>query len=322
MYKISIAMCTYNGALFIESQISSILHQTKLPDEIIVCDDGSTDETIEIILKLLTESGIKHDIVVNSQNLGITKNFEKAISLCKGDIIFLADQDDVWNREKIEKIYLCFSEQAETDLVFSNARLVDQNSKEIKYNMWQLLKFNPSILTNGLVIKKLLSRNYVTGATLAIRRNTFNYIFPFSKSWNHDYWIAANVAIFGKIFSVEEELIDYRQHQFNQIGSPSFTLTSKINNYKNNYWNIQSIFKHRLQMWEDFEYHVKFKDINQSRNLQLIRKCLKFWQRRNASNKPARVFSLVRDAVMCNYSKYYNGVKGAIAEFIFLILRY
>ena len=89
--KVSVAMCTYNGHQYIKEQLLSILEQTIPIDEIIICDDGSKDATIQIIIEYMNAYPGVIKLIKNSQNLGYTKNFEKAICLCSGDIIFLAD---------------------------------------------------------------------------------------------------------------------------------------------------------------------------------------------------------------------------------------
>ena len=94
--KISIAMCTYNGAEFLPAQLQSILTQSRPPDEIIICDDRSTDDTQALLKKFATESPIPIAVHINDHNLGSVKNFERTISLCTGDVIALSDQDDVW----------------------------------------------------------------------------------------------------------------------------------------------------------------------------------------------------------------------------------
>jgi len=89
--KISIALCSYNGEKYIKEQLLSILKQTREPDEIIIVDDNSFDNTVAIINEVLEGFKIRWELIINPQNLGVTKNFEKAISLCKGDIIFTCD---------------------------------------------------------------------------------------------------------------------------------------------------------------------------------------------------------------------------------------
>jgi len=92
---ISIALCTYNGEAYLSDQLASIVKQTQQPDELIACDDGSTDNTLQILDQFSGEAPFPVRVYLNQQRLGPTKNFEKAISLCSGDFIFLSDQDDV-----------------------------------------------------------------------------------------------------------------------------------------------------------------------------------------------------------------------------------
>ena len=119
--KISVALCTYNGAKYIEEQIKSILNQTYVVNEIVIGDDKSTDNTLDIIKNLLINSNIDLNIIENENNLGFKKNFYNTISRCKGDIIFFSDQDDVWDNNKVKKTIEIFQQNPNALLVFSNA---------------------------------------------------------------------------------------------------------------------------------------------------------------------------------------------------------
>lgn len=99
---ISVAMTTYNGEKYVKEQLESILEQTKPVDEIVIMDDKSTDETVEIIKKIQEKSEVKIILEVNKENVGYIENFRRAIKKTKGDIIFLCDQDDVWYKGKVE----------------------------------------------------------------------------------------------------------------------------------------------------------------------------------------------------------------------------
>ena len=131
---ISIAMTTYNGAQFVQAQLRSILEQTRQPDEIIICDDGSRDDTVNIIRHVMETSGTDRiRLVENEENLGYIRNFYKAISLTKGDYIFLADQDDIWHREKLEKS-LAIMERTGAAAICTRSRLIDQDGQEMDGN--------------------------------------------------------------------------------------------------------------------------------------------------------------------------------------------
>ena len=121
---ISIALCTYHGERFLQEQLDSFLQQTRLPDELVVCDDGSTDLTVPILEAFGVQAPFPVRLSINSQNLGFTKNFEKAISLCRGEIIAMSDQDDVWLPEKLEKFEQVFVNRPQLGYVFCNAQVV------------------------------------------------------------------------------------------------------------------------------------------------------------------------------------------------------
>lgn len=122
---VSVAMCTYNGEKFIKAQLESILAQTHVPDEIIICDDCSQDSTIDIVSSILKSWNGRYKIIVNQSNLGFKRNFAKAISLCTGDIIFLADQDDVWESCKIDVISKIFQNHNDISLIFHDVVIVE-----------------------------------------------------------------------------------------------------------------------------------------------------------------------------------------------------
>jgi len=101
---LSVAMCTYNGEQYLQEQLDSIIAQTRLPNEVVVCDDGSTDATLQILDEFQETAPFPVRIYRNGTRLGPTKNFEKAIKLCSGNVIALSDQDDVWMPHKLERL--------------------------------------------------------------------------------------------------------------------------------------------------------------------------------------------------------------------------
>src|SRR5687767_8613501 len=102
--SVSVALCSYNGAAYIAEQLRSIAEQTLLPEELVICDDGSSDSTVAIIRAFASEAPFKVLLFQNEQKLGVARNFQKALSLCTGDIIAMSDQDDVWMPIKLEKL--------------------------------------------------------------------------------------------------------------------------------------------------------------------------------------------------------------------------
>lgn len=237
----SVAMCTYNGARFVEEQLRSILDQTIPVGEIVICDDGSTDETIAIIEKVAKETTIPVYIHINETNLGCVANFEKAIRLCQGDIIFLSDQDDIWMPNKVETIVTWFIENPQKTVVFGDAILINEQSEIIsksivskhsnQYNeindtpimLWECVgfsKLSQQQLDDGLGFEMWIRQNRATGATMAFRKNILQMlqIESTSKDIYHDFVLSFYALLNNALGYIVSPLIYYRQHSNQAIG--------------------------------------------------------------------------------------------------------
>jgi glycosyltransferase involved in cell wall biosynthesis len=224
--RISVALCTYNGADFLSAQLESILAQSRKPDEIVICDDGSTDQTRSLIEQFAAGSSVPIVFRVNEQNLGSLKNFEQAIRLCTGDIIALSDQDDVWRNDKLELIEAAFVQAPAVGLVFSDAEIVDEKLKSMDRRMWDEVGFDAhkrKLVSTGRALEVLITGWTVTGATMAFRSQFVNSSLPIPDgiAMIHDGWIALTIAAVADVALIEEPLIRYRQHQRQQIGAPA-----------------------------------------------------------------------------------------------------
>src|SRR5688572_4651531 len=131
-------MCTYNGEAYLLAQLQSIAAQTSPPDELVICDDGSTDATVDIAQAFAAGVPFPVRLYTNERTVGSTKNFEKAIGLCTGDVIALADQDDVWRPEKLARIAAALAAAPDVGLVFSDADVVDAASRSLGLRLWDL----------------------------------------------------------------------------------------------------------------------------------------------------------------------------------------
>jgi glycosyltransferase involved in cell wall biosynthesis len=222
---ISIAMCTYNGEAYLEAQLKSFVQQTHLPDELVVCDDGSSDSTVQILKAFQARVNFPVRIVINQHNLGSTKNFDQAIGLCNHEIIFLADQDDVWKPEKIERLHGIFVKNLEIKMIFTDALMVDQSLSDLGYTVWQSIDFKPMEPAScrhdsRLQASSLLTNNFVTGATCAFRASLRDRFQPIPENVVHDAWIASISAVDASLMAVQEPLLFYRKHHSQQIGLP------------------------------------------------------------------------------------------------------
>src|SRR5271169_5178337 len=164
-------MCTYNGERFLPGQLASIAKQTRLPDELVVCDDRSTDRTVDIVREFAAAVSHPVRIFVNERNLGFVANFERAIQLCNGDLIALSDQDDGWYPERLERSEQEFAAHPEVGLVFSDADLIDDQDQLTGTRLWPNFGFvgelKQRLLAGDYTV--LVRKRFVTGATIMFR---------------------------------------------------------------------------------------------------------------------------------------------------------
>lgn len=229
--QISVAMCTYNGARFLPEQLGSIRVQSLQPDELVVCDDGSSDETIKIIENFACSAPFSVRLFRNDQNLGPVRNFEKAISLCQGALIALCDQDDLWFPEKLSRLSRALDADPTLGGVFSDATLMDENSGQSTHRLWQRIHYRPqklSLHVEHSLIRSLVQHDVVTGATLMFRANLRALLLPVSPGWMHDGWIAWMLALYSGIGAIDEPLIAYRVHGSQHAGLPPDSLAARI----------------------------------------------------------------------------------------------
>ncbi len=229
--KFSVALCTYNGSRYLRSQLDSIASQSRLPDELVICDDASTDNTVEIITEFAQKVTFPVRLQANPNNLGSTANFEQAIRMCDGDVIVLSDQDDIWLPSKLSMLERSFEVSLSVGAVFSDAKLVDEDLKPWGYTMWEHVGFSrrsQEKMMHGEELNVLLKHVVVTGATLAFRSSFRDLLLPIPSNWIHDAWIALLISGCARLGVLEEPQILYRQHSQNQIGAKKFDLLTRI----------------------------------------------------------------------------------------------
>jgi glycosyltransferase involved in cell wall biosynthesis len=323
--KISVAMCTYNGAAFLPAQLESITTQSRVPDEIVICDDCSTDQTRTLLENFAETSVVPVSLKLNQQNLGTLKNFEQAIRLCNGDIIVLSDQDDVWDKHKLEKIEHTFQSTPTAGLVFSDAEIVDENLAPLHRRMWDEVGFDAhkrKLVQSGRALEVLISGWTVTGATMAFRSKFMNLSLPIPEgiAMIHDGWIALTVAAVAGVVLIEEPLIKYRQHAQQQIGAPGQAEKAaaqvgpvqalRRRNSSTELHKILTILEERLlargnsydtskalAFAADYSFHL-----NVRANLP--------------QNRLNRVPSILRELLTRRYHEYANGFKSAAKDLV------
>jgi len=326
--KISVAMCTYNGADFLPAQLESILAQSRKPDQIVVCDDGSTDETRALLGKFEKQLPDVFLLRFNKKNLGSIKNFEQAIRLCNGDVIALSDQDDVWRQDKLQLIEQAFSKQS-TGLVFSDADIVDENLKPLNRRMWNEVGFDEhkkNLLRNGHAIEVLTTGWTVTGATMAFRSQFMKICLPIPDgiAMIHDGWIALAIAAVADVVAIDDPLVQYRQHAKQQIGAPErvetgpephglekFETALKRKNDSADLYKILATLEERLVAFTGFYDTARALSVvgNYSFHLHV------------RANLPRhrrlfRVPSILRELLSLRYHEYANGFRSAAKDLV------
>lgn len=217
---ISVCMATYNGECYIKEQLDSILCQLSDGDEVIISDDGSTDRTVEIIKSYPSD---KITLIEGQSFKNPVFNFENALKQAKNEFIFLSDQDDLWEAEKVGIMLLHLKEY---DLVISDARLIDADGTPLGTSFYEL---NGS--SSGL-FKNIVKNSYI-GCTMAFNRKILDHALPFPENTPmHDWWLGLIAELFGKVYFCKEPLVRYRRHETNASASASkspYNLKEKIN---------------------------------------------------------------------------------------------
>ncbi len=223
--RIGVALCTYNGARYLQAQLDSILDQDLPVNEVMIGDDGSSDQTLQLLQAFVPRAqalGIRVEIVQHAHNLGYVRNFADALMRCQADILFLCDQDDVWHPGRVRRYVQRFRAGPALLLLHSDARLVDAQGAPLGQRLMEVLKVHLAeveLERDGLAADVILQRNFVTGATCALRRRLVVGSLPVPAGWSHDEWLAVHASLRKGLDMLAEPTIDYRQHGNNQIGA-------------------------------------------------------------------------------------------------------
>jgi glycosyltransferase involved in cell wall biosynthesis len=228
---ISVAMACFNGEKYLAEQLNSILDQTYRNIEIIITDDGSSDNTINIIKEYQASYPSIH-LYQNASNTGVTKAFEKAIMNATGELIAFCDQDDIWLPEKLMLLQEALGNR---DAIYSNSQLVFANGDSMDIDFKSLL--NMKSYDSGV---PFLLGNCVPGHTILVKKNFINSICPFSAQIMFDRWVGFCAAATNGIEYLDIVLVKYRQHENNTIG------TSKSKN-KNKKETTDMQFQNKLK---------------------------------------------------------------------------
>ena len=217
MATISVAMCTCDGQRFVREQLESVAAQTTPPCELIVCDDASIDGTVAAVEEFARSSAFPVTVVRNLMRLGPAKNFERAIARSSGELIALADQDDVWLPTKLAALAAALAADEPAAYAFCDATPVDADLRVAGGRSLLARRFSLDAIRRGFAqgreLDLLVKRDFVYGTTLMFRSELRAVVLPIAPGWSQDTWIVDVLACLGHCGApVLEPLVLYRQH--------------------------------------------------------------------------------------------------------------
>lgn len=220
----SIALCTYNGQDYLREQWRSLIDQQQQPDEVIICDDQSTDGTVALLRQLTADAPFPVHILENKQRLGSNKNFEQALRHGTGDLIFICDQDDYWFADKISTMTRYMVDHPAAQLAFCDAWVTDEQLRGRQSRFWELVRFDDRAQQRwraGESMEIMLDGNRVMGCATVIRRSFLPTLLPIPDAvpgYIYDGWLGLVSAACEAIHFIDQPLQLYRTHTQQQVG--------------------------------------------------------------------------------------------------------
>jgi hypothetical protein len=231
---LSVAMTTYNGAAYLDEQLDSIASQTRPPDELVISDDASTDDSVAMLERYAARVPFPVRVLRAGRNMGVVRNVESAVTECRGELIALADQDDRWYPTKLAVLEEALTRDARNQLAFTDADLIDADGRRLAGSLWEAVKFGSEdrrFVTGPDALFRLLASHFVTGATLAFRTELRDLAFPVPEIGHelthdgrpfhlHDGWLAIVAATRGRVVPIAARSLAYRLHEAQHTGVP------------------------------------------------------------------------------------------------------
>lgn len=213
---VSVVLCTFNGGAFLEPLLDSLVRQSRRIDELVVADDGSSDDSLMLVQA--RASALARNVTIQRRecNLGAARNFSMALGAASGDIVILCDQDDVWQPRKVAATFERFVAEPALALLQHDASLVDPHGSRLRGSLYERLGVEAA--TGPALFQSLLRRNLSPGCTLAAHRELLRLALPVPDGFMHDEWLALFAASLGRFRQITDRLIAYRLHPGNTLG--------------------------------------------------------------------------------------------------------
>ena len=285
---VSIIIATYNGEKYLQQQLTTIINQTYKNIEIIICDDASTDGTIEII-KEFSKKNRNVSYFINEKNKGVNKNFEEGFLKANGDFIAIADQDDIWLPDKIETQILLFTSQ---DILLTHSTSIRFSGNNLPTKRYQ----STTQLFTGNNVRKLLLRNSVSGHNIIFRKQLLQQILPIPENIYYDWWIVQTAACNGLVAATNKVLAYQRAHETNITVKKRTTINQSTNEYE----------ERKIAL----KYFIKLKGLN-SNDKKFIEETLQHFLLLESTNFSQPLFSYL----MKNKNDFFFYKKGILKYF-------
>ncbi|SDD67715.1 Glycosyltransferase involved in cell wall bisynthesis [Variovorax sp. CF079] len=322
--RVSVALCTHNGARFLREQVRSICLQVPPPAEIVLSDDASRDDSVAVVRAAVEECQREHPglevpmrVLQNAVALRVTKNFEQAIAACTGELIALSDQDDVWLPGRLARMVSEFEARPGLLLLHTDARLVGANREDLGQTLFHALEVQPfeaERIHGGRAFDVFLRRNLVTGATTVFRRSLLAQAMPLPSEWVHDEWLGIIAAATGQVDMLEQPWIEYRQHEANQIGARRDSFAGKVRKAlaSRGRIHVERAIKAEILLARLLE----FGDRVAPETIEKVRGKVTHQRFRAAlpASRIARCLPVLREAMTGRYEKFGRGVRGVVRD--------
>ena len=317
---VSVAMATYNGEAFLAPQLRGILAQSRLPNEIVISDDHSTDGTLQIAKSFAKEArakGVKFSVVTHRGPAGVAKNFSHAVSKTSGDLVALADQDDLWLPNKLEALERHFLNNPALLMVHSDAELVNDQGTPLHMRVLDSLRITPGErldLLRGRGIHAVVRRNLVTGSTSMIRRELVERAGVIPDGWLHDEWWALVAASSNGLLLDPEVYQHYRQHSRNEVGATRSGLARLVERFAESQTDFQARHRLRHEGLQAYLDSALWQGTAEANALLRGRIAHYQWQQRLGSRRLSRIGPVLATLFSGDYGRYRRGLFDALRD--------
>jgi hypothetical protein len=330
---VSVALATFDGRPYVEELLASLAAQSRPPDEVVACDDGSADGTLEVLRSFAASAPFPVRVVSNPRRLGSTKNFEQALRLCRGEVILLADQDDVWMPEKVASFASAFAARPDLGMRFTDAEVIDQDGTLAGTRLWKAFGIGPArakaYRAGGPAarVEQLLRGNLMTGACLGFRSRHRDLILPVPHTWVQDAWIGMLLSAVGETEMSPEPLVRYRVHGGQQIGLGVGGLTVAERLRRRRQVVRRMTKEERPAFFREADNvrmaavrlrRVGGEDVDPQVVQVLDEKAAHFLNRGSMPEAPARVRMVASEVARGRYGRYSNGWTSAAKDLLLL----